>query len=121
MRTAMQYKKELPEPIAIGIGVNTGEAVGNMGSDTRFDYSAIGDVVNGCGLESATKKYGVDILIGERTAKSPKVPHTKNSSKGRESIKSVYYINARNYKQYANYHSSPEQKKRRRSKYVVKI
>ena len=71
MRTAMQMlQKELPEPIAIGIGVNTGEAVvGNMGSDTRFDYSAIGDAVNTAArLESATKEAGVDILIGERTA-----------------------------------------------------
>ena len=48
MRTAIRLlQKELPEPIAIGIGVNSGEAVvGNMGSDTRFDYSAIGDAVN---------------------------------------------------------------------------
>ena len=71
MRTAMQLlQNELPEPIAIGIGVNTGEAVvGNMGSDTRFDYSAIGDAVNTAArLESATKEAGVDILIGERTA-----------------------------------------------------
>ena len=71
MRTAMQMlQNELPEPIAIGIGVNTGEAVvGNMGSDTRFDYSAIGDAVNTAArLESATKEAGVDILIGERTA-----------------------------------------------------
>ena len=71
MRTAMKIlQKELPEPIAIGIGVNTGEAVvGNMGSDTRFDYSAIGDAVNTAArLESATKEAGVDILIGERTA-----------------------------------------------------
>ena len=63
-------QNELPEPIAVGIGVNTGEAVvGNMGSDTRFDYSAIGDAVNvAARLESATKEAGVDILIGERTA-----------------------------------------------------
>lgn len=72
MRTAMKLlQKELPEPIAIGIGVNTGEAViGNMGSDNRFDYSAIGDAVNTAArLESATKEAGVDILIGESTAK----------------------------------------------------
>ena len=55
--------------VAIGVGVNTGEAViGNMGSDTRFDYSAIGDAVNTAArLESATKEVGVDILIGEET------------------------------------------------------
>ena len=57
--------------IAIGIGINTGEAViGNMGSDTRFDYSAIGDAVNTAArLESATKEVGVDLIIGENTKK----------------------------------------------------
>ena len=72
MRTAIrQLQKELPEPIAIGIGVNSGEAViGNMGSDTRFDFSGIGDSINvAARLESATKEVGVDILIGESTAK----------------------------------------------------
>ena len=76
MRTAIkQLQKELPEPIAIGIGVNSGEAViGNMGSDTRFDYSAIGDPVNTAArLESATKEVGVDILIGHETAKNCKI------------------------------------------------
>ena len=71
MRTAIgEMQKNLSEPIAIGIGVNTGPAVvGNMGSDNRFDYSAIGDAVNTAArLESATKEAGVDILIGERTA-----------------------------------------------------
>jgi len=76
MRTAIrQLQKTLPEPVAIGIGVNTGQAViGNMGSDTRFDYSAIGDAVNTAArLESATKEVGVDILIGEETAKNCKI------------------------------------------------
>jgi len=58
-------------PVAIGLGLNTGEAiVGNMGSETRFDYSAIGDAVNTAArLESATKERNVDILIGEETEK----------------------------------------------------
>tara|TARA_R100001369_G_scaffold22841_1_gene41885 strand:+ start:346 stop:2112 length:1767 start_codon:yes stop_codon:yes gene_type:complete len=58
--------------IAIGIGVNSGDAViGNMGSEQRFDYTAIGDAVNTAArLESATKEQKVDILIGESTAKS---------------------------------------------------
>ena len=67
-----ELNNELSNPIAIGVGVNTGEAViGNMGSDTRFDYSAIGDAVNTAArLESGTKEAGVDILIGEETAKN---------------------------------------------------
>ena len=73
MRTAIrQLQKELPEPVAIGIGLNSGEAViGNMGSDTRFDFSGIGDAINiAARLESATKEVGVDILIGDATAKN---------------------------------------------------
>ena len=75
---AVECAKEIQENIekadigvAIGVGVNTGEAViGNMGSDTRFDYSAIGDAVNTAArLESATKEAGVNILIGEETEK----------------------------------------------------
>jgi len=75
---AVKCAKEIQENIikadigvAIGVGVNTGEAViGNMGSDTRFDYSAIGDAVNTAArLESATKEAGADILIGEETEK----------------------------------------------------
>lgn len=52
-----------------GIGIGTGRAsVGNMGSKQRFAYSALGDTVNlASRLESQTKNYGIDILIGDQT------------------------------------------------------
>src|SRR5260370_20096380 len=55
--------------IAIGIGINTGECVvGNMGSDERFAYTALGDAVNlAARLEGQSKTYGLSIIIGEAT------------------------------------------------------
>ena len=58
--------------IAIGVGVQTGWAViGNMGSSQRFDYTAIGNSVNEAArYESSTKDVGVDIIIGDKTARN---------------------------------------------------
>ena len=75
IQAALQIIQDMEEAnigVNIGIGINSGEAcVGNMGSNTRFDYSAIGDAVNTAArLESATKDVGVDLIIGHNTKKS---------------------------------------------------
>jgi adenylate cyclase len=63
-----------PDAVAIdvGVGLNTGTAVvGNMGSDMRFDYTAIGDSVNlASRLEGQAKTYGIGVLLGEETARA---------------------------------------------------
>jgi len=57
-------------PIKIGIGINTGEVVvGNMGSNSRFDYSILGDAANlASRLEGQSKSYGQTLILGEETA-----------------------------------------------------
>jgi adenylate cyclase len=57
--------------VRIGIGLNTGIAcVGNMGSERRFNYSAMGDVVNTTSrIESNTKEIGIDIVLSADTAR----------------------------------------------------
>ncbi len=61
---------EEESPIKIGIGINTGDCVvGNMGSDMRFDYTALADTVNiASRLEGQSKPLGINIVIGNNTA-----------------------------------------------------
>ncbi|MCB9738939.1 MAG: adenylate/guanylate cyclase domain-containing protein [Deltaproteobacteria bacterium] len=81
VRAALRCRQRLaelrPQWVARGwpevgarIGVNSGVAVvGNMGSAQRFDYTMLGDTVNlAARLEGANKAYGIELMIGEKTA-----------------------------------------------------
>lgn len=64
-----RWKKQGYAPIYARCGINTGRAViGNMGSRTRMNYTAMGDSVNlASRLEGANKYYGTFSMISEMT------------------------------------------------------
>ena len=79
-RAALRVQAQLPDlqPVweelgldafEVRIGLNSGQAtVGNMGSENRFDYTAMGDEVNlASRLEGANKAFGTKILLGSCT------------------------------------------------------
>jgi adenylate cyclase len=57
--------------LTIGVGVNHGEViVGNIGHPQRMEFTVLGDGVNlAARLESATKQFHTDILVGEQVEK----------------------------------------------------
>jgi adenylate cyclase len=63
------FQDQFGHSLYMRIGINSGPAVvGNMGSQRRFDYTAMGDTINlAARLEGAGKQYRVSILIGENT------------------------------------------------------
>ena len=67
-----QAQYGLREAIAVRIGINTGEVVvGEMGSDVRRTYTAIGDAVNvAARLQEQAKIWQHPILLGEVCAQA---------------------------------------------------
>ncbi|MCL6481421.1 MAG: adenylate/guanylate cyclase domain-containing protein [Firmicutes bacterium] len=65
-----QWQAEGKPPVEIGVGLNTGmAAVGNMGSELRYGYTAMGDTVNlASRLEALNREFGTAILLSEATA-----------------------------------------------------
>ena len=74
----VQAQHQLPRPLRFGAAINTGPAaIGNMGSGSSADFTALGDTVNKTfRLESSSKELGRDVLIGEATfnALAPPLP-----------------------------------------------
>ncbi|MDO8811986.1 MAG: adenylate/guanylate cyclase domain-containing protein [Gallionella sp.] len=76
------------EPIEIGVGLHSGEAViGHVGSSGRHDYTAIGDVTNVASrLEGITKEIGYSVACSRSVAEELGMP-VELSPVGARSIK----------------------------------
>ena len=63
------FNQEQQHQVHIGIGLNTGKLIlGTVGGQDRMESTVISDAVNiASRIESLTKTYGVNILIGENT------------------------------------------------------
>lgn len=94
-----EFAKENLAPINIGIGLYSGPAVvGNMGSELRLNYTAMGDTVNVASrLEGLNKEFKTQIIVGESTKNLIKTAYNWRSLgsvqvKGRVEPVSIYTV-----------------------------
>lgn len=94
-----ELRKEGKPEINIGVGLYTGPAVvGNIGSELRLNYTAMGDTVNVASrLEGLNKEYKTSIIVGESTKNKLKVDYNfkfldSATVKGRQEPINIYTI-----------------------------
>jgi adenylate cyclase len=92
-----ELAREGRAPLAIGVGLHSGEAViGHIGSPDRHEYTAIGDTVNTAArLESLCKDLGSPIVCSEIVFSAAGAPaflvsHGERQLKGRHVAITVY-------------------------------
>src|SRR5207253_8013842 len=70
---------ELPEPIAIGVGLHAGNVIlGELGYRDRFLLTAIGDSVHvAARLQDLTKDYGCQFVVSETVAATAEIDLTR--------------------------------------------
>lgn len=104
-RKVTEYNKQRHKkgfkPIAIGIGLHTGNLIlGIVGEAERMNSTVIADAVNlASHLERATKYYGAGVLVSEHTIKRLKNPNLfkirfldKVQVKGKQQSVNIYQI-----------------------------